>query len=161
MNKASKILYIIGIIFAVIIVSITFLSMASKSIEGLDFFNRLYVMLNDGYATTDRFAIVLGLISIVLMLIIILLNSKDKILVIASLVISALILNPFPVAASIVLLIEIHAKNREAYMDAYTDSTYGVVTSNERMYMNAFQMAYKREKELVKSRKSCTKTGNL
>lgn len=56
---------------------------------------------------------------------------------------------------------DIFRKNRKAYLDAYTDSTYGVITPSERMYMNAFRLAYQREKELVKRRKSCTKTGSL
>lgn len=44
----------------------------------------------------------------------------------------------------------IFGNNQMAFMEAYKKSSPGVITMEERMYMNAFQKAYQREKELVK-----------
>ena len=44
----------------------------------------------------------------------------------------------------------IFRSNQVAFMEAYEKTETGVVSFDERMYMNAFQRAYQREKELVK-----------
>ena len=41
--------------------------------------------------------------------------------------------------------------NQVAFLEAYKESTPGVITTRERMYLNAFNNAYQREKELVKT----------
>ena len=51
---------------------------------------------------------------------------------------------------------KIFRTNRGAFMEAYKDGAYGVITANERMYMRASERAYERAKELSKKRNNCT-----
>lgn len=46
--------------------------------------------------------------------------------------------------------------NRDAFMRAYGDSVYGVFSTEERMYMRAYERAYDREKELCKKINNCS-----
>ncbi len=45
--------------------------------------------------------------------------------------------------------------NRDAFMKAYKEGVFGVISSDERMYMMASERAYDREKELCKKRNNC------
>lgn len=45
----------------------------------------------------------------------------------------------------------IFRSNQIAFMEEYKKSTPGIITTRERMYMNAFENAYQREKELKKT----------